>query len=58
MDKTQFGMIGFSQMVDGGCFVMTSAALTVNFVVKGVVWCNFNYFVFFAKSSIAADDII
>jgi hypothetical protein len=46
MDKTQFGTIGFSQMVDGGCFAMTSAALTVNFVV------------FFAKSSIAADDII
>jgi hypothetical protein len=34
MDKTQFGMIGFSQM---GYFAMMSVALTVNFVVKGVV---------------------
>jgi hypothetical protein len=38
---------------------MTSAALTVNFIVKGVVWCNFYLFcIFFAKSPIAADDII
>jgi hypothetical protein len=49
MDKTQFGMIGFSQMVDGGCFVMTSAALTVNFVVKGMVWCNFYLFCIFCQ---------
>jgi hypothetical protein len=37
MDKTQFGMIGFSQMIDGGCFVRMNAALTVNFVVKGIM---------------------
>jgi hypothetical protein len=35
--QVQFGMMGFSQMVDGGCFAMTSAALTVNFVVTGPV---------------------
>jgi hypothetical protein len=40
-DKTQFGTMDFSQMVDGGCFVMMSAALTVNFVVlagEGHCW--------------------
>jgi len=47
MDNTQFGMIGFSQMVDGVCFAMTSAALTVNFIGKGVVWCNFYLFCIF-----------
>jgi hypothetical protein len=50
--------MGFSQMVDGVCFATTSAALTVNFIVKGVVWCNFYLFCIFAKSPIAADDII
>jgi hypothetical protein len=36
--------MGFSQMVDEGYFVMMSVALTVNFIVKGVIWCNFYLF--------------